>query len=147
MLPAFLLAAILSQPQAGVVQREARAATALYAALNSERRNNGLPQLELDPDLSDAAVEHVTDMAEHQYFEHTSPAGVTPWERMRNHGCFFSSAGENIALAGSGPEAASALFKSTPHRANILSPRFTRVGIGVSVASDGQLLFVEDFTD
>jgi uncharacterized protein YkwD len=145
MLHGLLLAAVLVQPQAGIVEREARAATVLYAALNDERRKNGLPQLELDSDLNDAAVEHVTDMAEHRYFEHTSPAGITPWDRMRSHGCFFSYAGENIALAGSGAEADRALFKSPPHRANILSPRFTRVGIGVSVAGDGQLLFVEDF--
>jgi uncharacterized protein YkwD len=147
MLSVLLLAAVLAQPQANVAQRASQAATQLYAALNDERRRNGLPQLELDSELSDAAVEHVEDMAQYRYFEHTSPAGVTPWDRMRRHGCFFSYAGENIALAGSGPEAARALYKSPPHRANILSPRFTRVGIGVSVSADGRLLFVEDFSD
>jgi uncharacterized protein YkwD len=147
MLHALLLAAIFAQPQASVVRREAQAATQLYAALNDARRRNGLPHLELNPQLSDAAVEHVTDMAEHRYFEHTSPTGVTPWDRMRHHGCFFSYAGENIALADTGPEAARALFKSPLHRANILSTRFTRVGIGVSIAADGRLLFVEDFSD
>jgi uncharacterized protein YkwD len=147
MLAVLVLAALLTQPRESVVQREAQAATQVFAALNAERRASSLPLLELDPELSDAAVEHVTDMAEHNYFEHTSPDGITPWDRMRHHGCFFSYAGENIALASSGPVAARALFNSAPHRANILSPRFTRVGIGVSLARDGRLLFVEDFSD
>lgn len=147
MLPALLLAALVTQPQASALYRESEAATQLFAALNAERRVKGLPQLDLDPELSDAAIEHVTDMAEHRYFEHDSPSGITPWDRMRRHGCQFAYAGENIALASTAGEADRALFKSPPHRANILSPKFGRVGIGVSVSADGRLLFVEDFAD
>jgi uncharacterized protein YkwD len=86
-------------------------------------------------------------MAQHDYFDHDSPSGVTPWDRMRSHDCSFTYGGENLALAGSAAQADRALFKSPPHRANTLSPRFTRVGIAVMVSHAGELLFVEDFAD
>lgn len=144
MLASLLLAAAL-QPVPSVSEREFRAASALYASLNRERRAAGLPSLRIDPDLNAAAQDHVVDMAEHGYFEHVSPSGITPWDRMRSHDCAFTYAGENLALAGSEMQADRALFKSAPHRANTLSPRFTRVGIAVMISHDGDLLFVEDF--
>jgi uncharacterized protein YkwD len=144
MLHALMLAAAL-HPAAGVHVRESRAASSLYAALNEERREHGLPTLALDPGLNAAALDHVADMAQNHYFDHDSPSGVTPWDRMRRHDCAFSVAGENIALAGSAIQAERALFKSAPHRANMLSPQFTRVGIAVMVSQNGRLLFVEDF--
>jgi uncharacterized protein YkwD len=144
MLAPLLLAAAL-QPVSGISQRESRAASALYASINRERRAAGLPSLQIDPALNAAAEEHVVDMAQHGYFEHVSPNGVTPWDRMRSHDCEFTYAGENLALAGSEAQADRALFKSAPHRANTLSPRFTRVGVAVIVSRNGDLLFVEDF--
>lgn len=139
-----MLAAAL-QPGRDLAARESRAASALYASLNRERRADGLPPLRIDPQLNAAALDHVLDMATNGYFDHDSPRGVTPWDRMRSHNCAFSYAGENLALAGSAVQADHALFKSAPHRANTLSPNFTRVGIAVMSARDGSLLFVEDF--
>lgn len=143
MLPALMLAAVLQQPAA--TNREAHAAAALYASLNRERRAAGLQPLQIDPTLNEAAADHVADMAQRGYFDHDSPSGVTPWERMRSHDCTFSYAGENLALAPSARQAERALFNSPPHRANMLSRNFTRVGIAVMVSHDGGLLFVEDF--
>lgn len=143
---ALLLAALMVQPVLPDA-REARAATVLYARLNEERKQEGLPALVLDSGLSEAAVERVDDMARHDYFEHTSPSGITPFDRMRRLGCQFSYAGENIALADNAAEADSALFKSAPHRENTLNARFTRVGIAVMRNARGRLLFVEDFSD
>ena len=144
---ALLLAlATIAQPPA-VLAREARAATVLFARLNQERRQDGLPALELDPELDAAASEHVADMARNNYFEHTSPGGITPFDRMRRLGCTFSYAGENIALADDAAQADRALFKSTPHRENTLNARFNRVGIAVMTNAQGRLLFVEDFSD
>jgi uncharacterized protein YkwD len=141
---AFLLATLVQHPVDKHVM-ESRAATALYSSLNRERKAEGLPALEIDPLLSNAAVDHVVDMAKNHYFEHVSPAGISPWDRMRNFGCDFSYAGENIALAGSATQADRALYKSPPHRANILNGHYTRVGIAVMYDNDGRMLFVEDF--
>ncbi len=140
-----LAAALMAPRRPDLHAAESRAATALYAVLNKERRREGLPALALDPSLSGAAVDHVSDMAGKGYFEHVSPAGVTPWDRMRSHGCTFVFAGENLALATNAAQAARALFASPPHRANILNGNFTRVGIAVMHARDGRMLFVEDF--
>lgn len=142
---ALLLAAaiLLRPPEAHAA--EARAASALFVAINAERREDGVPPLVLDPRLSEAALDHVADMARKNYFEHTSPDGVSPYDRMRAYGCEFTVAGENIALAGDEIQADRALFKSAPHRMNTLNPKFTRVGIAVMYASDGRMLFVEDF--
>lgn len=142
---ALMLATLLMQHPVAPRISESRAATALYVHLNKERRAQGLPRLQLDPLLSDAALDHVQDMARNHYFEHTSPLGVSPFDRMRRVGCAFSYAGENIALASDETQADGALYKSAPHRANILNGRYTRVGIAVMYASDGRMLFVEDF--
>jgi len=143
---ALLLAVLTIAQPAGQAPREARAATVLFEHLNEERQQNGLPPLILDTALSEAAVEHVADMARNNYFEHTSPHGVTPFDRMRRLGCSFSYAGENIALADDAAQADRALFRSAPHRDNTLNARFTRVGIAVMANAQGRLLFVEDFS-
>jgi uncharacterized protein YkwD len=142
---ALLLAAAVLLHSADTHATEARAASELFAAINGERRVDGVPPLVLDPLLSDAALDHVADMARKKYFEHTSPDGISPFDRMRSYGCEFTFAGENIALAGDEIQADRALFKSAPHRMNTLNPKFTRVGIAVMYASDGRMLFVEDF--
>jgi uncharacterized protein YkwD len=121
------------------------AAASLYASLNQERLAHGLPALRVDTALSDAARDHADDMARNHYFDHVSPQGVTPWDRMRAHDCIFTYAGENIALASSEPQADHALWNSPPHRANILSSHFTRIGIAAVRSDDGRLFFVEDF--
>lgn len=143
---ALLLAVLTIAQPAGQAPREARAATVLFQHLNQERMRSGLPPLVLDSGLNEAAVEHVADMARNNYFEHTSPAGITPFDRMRRLGCSFSYAGENIALADDALQADRALFKSVPHRDNSLNARFTRVGIAVMANAQGRLLFVEDFS-
>lgn len=139
-----LAAALLHSPVDSRVA-ETQAATSLFAALNAERRRDGDAPLVLDYQLSEAALEHVEDMARNHYFAHESPSGVSPFDRMRRFGCEFSYAGENIALAGDEVQADRALFKSAPHRENTLNPRFRRVGIAVMYAADGRMLFVEDF--
>ncbi len=126
---------------------EAGAATALYRDLNRKRRVRGLPALSLDGRLDDAAVAHVADMATRNYFAHESPSGESPFDRLHAAGCDYRYAGENIAMAPDERIADSALFKSAPHRENILSPNYRRVGIAVMVNGSGDLLFVEDFSD
>ena len=71
-------------------------------------------------------------MATFDYFSHTLRGGVTSSENMTDHGYTYDTArGENIAA---GHADAQATFEqwvnSPPHRANMLSPDFTAVGIG-----------------
>jgi len=50
---------------------------------------------------------------------------------MRNFGVVYTSAGENLVENQTIPGAHAALMLSSGHRANVLSPRFERIGIGV----------------
>lgn len=119
----------------------------MLADTNATRMRAGRPALVLDPLLCRVAAEHALDMAQHKYFAHETPAGASPFDRMKAANVPFHWAGENIALAGSEPIAYTALVNSPEHLANILQPHFARVGIGAAIAPDGTMLFVEDFTD
>lgn len=122
------------------------AALALYRDINSERAEHGLPTLLLDARLVRAADEHAQEMAQAAYFAHDSMNGQTPFDRMRDAGCTCSYAGENIAEAQDAEQADAALFESLPHRENTLSGDYRRIGIGVAQNSDGDMIFVEDFS-
>ena len=74
-------------------------------------------------------------MALHGYFDHNSPSGQTPWDRMHAAGYQFSMAAENIAAGYPTPEAViDAFFHETPpndgHRRNLLNCALRDVGFG-----------------
>ena len=59
-------------------------------------------------------------------------------ERARAAGIRFSRLAENIAVNRNVEEAEAALLRSPGHRMNLLSPDFTRLGVGVAFDRDGQ---------
>jgi len=70
-------------------------------------------------------------MARNDFFGHRSPTTGGPEDRVRRAGIQLSLIGENVAQA-DGPEAAHQVLMDSPaHRANMLAPSFTHVGIGV----------------
>jgi uncharacterized protein YkwD len=107
--------------------------------LNEERARHGLGALTENPLLDLAATAHSDDMVTRNYFEHDTPEGSTPEDRIRGTGYVRPpgrSVGENIAW-GLGPKASPAAIvdhwmHSPPHRANILRAAFEEVGIGVA---------------
>lgn len=54
----------------------------------------------MNTQLRQAAQQHGQDMLARNYFDHNSPEGVTPFDRMNNFGYFFATAGENLAWRG-----------------------------------------------
>lgn len=125
----------------------ASASSALLADLNRTRIAHGLAALSASPQLAQAAQSHARDMVQNGYFAHESRDGKTPFDRMRQLGVSFRFAGENIAMAPSETVAAQSLFESAPHRENMLDPQYRRVGIAAVQRPDGELFFVEDFSD
>lgn len=119
----------------------------LFESINRVRVERGLAPLQLDARLTGVAAGHARDMAENDFFTHQSRDGRTPYDRMRNGGIRFRFAGENIAMAPSASIASDALYNSVSHRENMLDPQYHRVGIAVSKRADGELFFVEDFSD
>ncbi|GCB53017.1 hypothetical protein SNL152K_10374 [Streptomyces sp. NL15-2K] len=98
---------------------------------NRERARAGLRPLAVDPLLTVAAQAHSADMVARAFYSHTSPEGSQPWDRAAAAGCGRRSIGENIACGQRSPaEVVEGWMNSPGHRANILKPDFTHIGIG-----------------
>jgi uncharacterized protein YkwD len=108
-----------------------RAADEVVDLTNRERARAGLPALAVDPLLARAAQAYSTDMAARAFYSHTSPEGTQPWDRAAAAGSTRRSIGENIACGQRSPaEVVEGWMNSPGHRANILRPGFTHIGIG-----------------
>jgi uncharacterized protein YkwD len=117
---------------------------------NAERARHGLPALQPEVRLEEASQLHSEDMVRRGYFEHDTPDGVDPQQRMLEAGYPANDAftGENIARgrgAESSPvEIVDAWMHSPPHRDNILRPGFREIGVGVRAQGD-VALYTTDF--
>ncbi|MGW0841834.1 CAP domain-containing protein [Streptomyces sp. NPDC002787] len=108
-----------------------RTATEVITLTNAERAGAGLPPLSPDPLLTVAAQAHSADMVARAFYAHTSPDGGEPWHRAAAAGSTMRSIGENIACGQrSAAEVVRGWMNSPGHRANILKPGFTHIGIG-----------------
>jgi len=119
----------------------------MLALVNKERESRGLGKLVMDTKLRDLARQHSIDMFENGYFSHTDRDGKSPFDRMNDAKITFLIAGENLALAPSVDIAHDGLMNSPGHRANILTPEFGRVGIGVVSSETYGRMFSQEFTD
>jgi uncharacterized protein YkwD len=113
---------------------------AVLCLINTERAQHGEEPLQSDRRLEVAAESHGREMLAVDYFDHISPSGVTPVDRVREAGYFPSSevgyvVGENLAwgtLSLSTPEAiVKAWIASPEHLANILEAKYRDTGIDV----------------
>ena len=99
--------------------------------VNEIRRSNGLSELTLNEELSRVARIKSEDMAKNNYFSHNSPTYGSPFDMMKRFGISYRAAGENIAKGQRSAQAVvDAWMNSEGHRANILNPSFTRIGVG-----------------
>ncbi len=115
------------QPAAGI----SKEAQQVIDLTNEQRRQNGLPPLKADAQLSGVAQKKSADMQQKGYFSHTSPTYGSPFDMMRDHGVNYRSAGENIAQGQRTPQEVVQSWMNSPgHRKNILSRDFTHIGVG-----------------
>ncbi|MFG2780436.1 CAP domain-containing protein [Streptomyces prunicolor] len=116
----------------------AQTADRVVELTNAERAGAGLRALAVDPLLAAAAQAHSTDMVARAFYSHTSPDGSQPWDRAAAAGARRRTIGENIACGQRTPaEVVEGWMNSPGHRANILKPDFTHIGIGF--AGGGQM--------
>lgn len=113
--------------------------------LNQDRAANGLPALKANSQLTLLARNYAQDMIRRGFFSHNNPEGQSPFDRMRQAGISYKYAGENLAINTGVAAAEIAFMNSAGHRANILSPSFTEVGIGVARNAKGQVYVVQEF--
>ena len=106
---------------------------------NHERQQVGLGPLGLSPELNDAAQNYSQVLASSGCFEHTCGPVPNFADRAGQSGYTgWSALGENIAAGYPTPEAVVAGWMNSPgHRANLLSPKYTEIGIGM-VRGGGQ---------
>lgn len=121
------------------------------ALANEERMRRGVAPLAPDPLLAAAARQHSREMWMLRYFDHYSPNGSmrTPSDRYRRFGGAVEGAiiGENLFYGTQADVLWShrSLMASLPHRENLLSPSFTRAGIGIWVSPSGEMWVTQMF--
>lgn len=108
--------------------------------INAARVQYNLAPLTLDSALCNRAYLKSKDMAENNYFSHTSPTYGSPFAMMKSLGISYRTAGENIAKNTSVKGAHDAFMNSAGHRQNILGSSYSKVGLGFY--QEGHYLYV-----
>ena len=105
----------------------------IVSLTNASRKNAGLKELRISPELEKAAEQKARDMLNNQYFAHITPANKTPWDFMKNAGYSYLFAGENLAINfNSAEEVLTGWLTSPEHKENILSNKYSEIGIGLA---------------
>lgn len=99
--------------------------------VNAARARIGCEPVRIDVKLRKAAQSHSKDMADRDYFDHTTPEGVGFAERIVAAG-FPNPGAENIARGQtSATQVMNGWMESDGHRANILNCQLTAIGVGL----------------
>lgn len=104
--------------------------------VNQARSEAGLTGLELDPALCGAAQVRARECV--TSFSHTRPDGTKYKTAISEAGITSSYTGENVATGyTSAKQVVDAWLRSEGHKANILSEKFTKLGVGFESNSGG----------
>lgn len=121
------------------------AAQAILSRVNTARAQNGLFPLALDSAMTRAANVRAAELAKR--FSHTRPNGARGLTALAEAGVSYRAAGENIAAGQQTAQAVMAAWmNSSGHRANILSAKYSRLGVGQAVVG-GRTYWVQLFAD
>lgn len=113
---------------------------------NQARAKLKLPALKPDPLLFQAARAHSENMAKQRKMSHELD-GKNPSDRVTATGFRFSALGENVA-SGTRLSPAGAIdlwMNSPPHKANMLSDKYSLIGIGGARDDKGELYYTQVF--
>lgn len=109
----------------------------LFALLNETRRAAGLAPLTEHAGVQEVALSHSRDMVANDFIGHTSPHTGSASERVRSAGLVSGLVLENIGRGYGAHEIHRGLMDSPGHRANLVNPDVTHVGIGVVAQPEG----------
>ena len=102
----------------------------MLARVNALRASVGVGPVSLCPALGRAAQKHAADMAARNYFEHNTPDGLSPGNRINAEG-YQGGWGENIAAGYADvPGVMAGWIDSPGHYQNLVRPSFSHVGFG-----------------
>ncbi|MDD9933989.1 MAG: CAP domain-containing protein [Myxococcales bacterium] len=105
----------------------------LLALINRDRERAGLSPVEAHSPLDAVAAAHSKDMHDHGFVGHTSPTTGGAGDRVKRADIRTPYVLENIGRGYSPEEVHRGLMDSPGHRANVMTPDATHVGIGVVV--------------
>lgn len=104
--------------------------------VNEQRVANGLNELSTYFDLTSVAQTRAQELT--QSYSHTRPNGESCFTALREANIDYTAAGENIAAGYSTPEAVvEGWMNSKAHRANILNPNYSKIGVGYCADGSG----------
>jgi uncharacterized protein YkwD len=99
-----------------------------------------------DATLADVATAHSADMAKKDYFSHDSKNGDSPFDRMKDAGYRYTSAGENIAAGYRSPSSVVKAWLNSPgHCRNIMNRHYTELGVGYATGGTYGTYWTQDF--
>lgn len=120
--------------------------TEVVKLVNIQRAKAGLKPMKQNWQLSRVARYKSQDMINKNYFSHQSPTYGSPFNMMESFGLRFSSAGENIAMGQRTPaEVMNSWMNSPGHRANIMNPSYTEIGVGLAKNKNGTCYWTQMF--
>lgn len=113
--------------------------------VNAERAKEGLAPLTIDIKVQAAAQVRARECE--QSFSHTRPNGSSFATALKEQNVSYRSAGENIAWGQRSPEEVMKGWMNSPgHRANIMNPNFTTIGVGYYQNANGTNYWCQLFT-
>jgi uncharacterized protein YkwD len=141
------LLALQTLPVAATGQDHGNDTARVLELTNIERQNAGLAPLALNPQLSDAALSYSEVLASGTCFEHSCGAVPNFADRLGQVGYTgWAAIAENIAAGYPTPEAVVAGWMASPgHRANILEPSYTEIGVGMVTGGSYGTYWTEEF--
>lgn len=129
----------------------------MFAIVNQERQSNGRPALEYSENIAEVARAHSAEMRDKEFFAHESPtaalrepmdryvAGIGTSPRIVAENVYRAWGGRSFLTEADVRAAHVALMNSPGHRANILMAGVTRVGIGMTTDSTGNIWITQVF--
>jgi uncharacterized protein YkwD len=111
---------------------EAQAEQMVLDMINQVRDHEGLSRVSTDGRLQDMAQGYSREMRKYGFVGHRSPASGALEDRRQAAGLQGVLILENVAQNSSLAGAMNSLLESPAHRAAIVDPRMTRVGVGVA---------------
>ena len=127
----------------------------MLALINAERAQVGAGPLHVDAALNAIAQARSQDMIARHYFSHHIPGGGMVFDILDRDRVSYEMAGENIALnnyidfypmAQTVRQTNTDFMNSPDHRANLLEPKYTEIGLGMALEkSSGKLIVTEVF--
>lgn len=121
---------------------------AIIDLTNQQRMLNGLAPLAASGKLVQAAQIHAGNMAQLDQMSHVLTGVAQPDLVSRAQAVRYGYAklGENIAFRYAGaPEVVTGWMNSAGHKANILDPGFTEIGVAIAANSKGELYYCQVF--